>query len=211
MRRDDGDSLADSGDLAQPYGTCMRRLGFHGREPDCGRRWVVPRRVELARSYEDLIGTFVRCAKSPGDVGTISSIESGMRERVVSSQDAAIMKILGEPLPLEAAVSSAYRGAPRIFLSAKCTQMKAGEPQEIRAFVLSRPKCGGLNLYWRPLGRGAFRKVSASHQARQAYRVSLPARSEGTLEYYLEAKLADGQKIFWPATAPAMCQTVIAW
>jgi hypothetical protein len=175
------------------------------------RNEVVPQRVELARSYEELIAAFVRCAKSPGDVGTISSIESGMRERVVFSQDAAITKILGEPLPAEAAVSSAYRGAPRIFVSAKCTQMKAGEPQEIRAFVLSGPKCSGLNLYWRPLGRGGFVKVPANHRSRQAYRVSLPPRSEGTLEYYLEAKLADGKKVFWPATAPDLCQTVIAW
>jgi hypothetical protein len=172
---------------------------------------VVPRRVELARSYEDLIATFVRCARSPGDVGTISSIESGMRDRVVSSQDAAITNLLGEPLPLEAAVRSAYRGAPRIFLSAKCTQTKAGEPQEIRAFVLSGPKCKGLSLYCRPLGKGGFVKVPANHLARQAYRVSLPPRSEGTLEYYLEAELAGGKKVFWPATAPDLCQTVIAW
>ena len=172
---------------------------------------VVPRRVELARSYEDLIVAFVRCAKSPGDVGTISSIESGMRERLLSSQDAAMTRILEQPLPVAAAVSSAYRGAPRIFVSAKCTQTKAGEPQEIRAFVLSGPKCGGLELYWRPLGSGAFKKVTARHQARQAYRVNLPPRSEGALEYYLEAKLADGQEVLWPATAPALCQTVIAW
>ena len=175
------------------------------------RNEVVPQRVELARSYEELIATFVRCAKSPGEVGTISSIESGMRERVVFSQDAAITKILGEPLPAGTAVSSAYRGAPRIFVSAKCTQTRAGEPQEVRAFVLSGPKCSGLNLYWRPLGRGGFVKVPANQRARQAYRVSLPPRSEGTVEYYLEAKLADGKKVFWPATAPDLCQAVTAW
>ena len=72
--------------------------------------------------------------------------------------------------------------------------MKAGEPQEIRAFVLSAGKCAGVNLYWRPLGEGRFKKVAATHRARQAYRVALPARSQGTVEYYLEAALEDGQK-----------------
>jgi hypothetical protein len=178
---------------------------------DFVRNDILPRRLELARRYEDLIAAFVNCAKSPGEVGTISSIESGTRERVVSSQDAALAKMLGEPLPPEAAVNTAYRGAPRIFVSAKCTQQKAGERQEIRAFVLSGPKCTGLNLYWRPMGEGAFQKLAATHQARQAFRVTLPARPEATVEYYLEAVVGDGQKVLWPATAPSINQTVIVW
>ena len=178
---------------------------------DFVRNDILPRRLELARRYEDLIAALVNCAKSPGEVGTISSIESGTRERVVSSQDAALAKMLGEPLPPEAAVNTAYRGAPRIFVSAKCTQQKARERQEIRAFVLSGPKCTGLNLYWRPMGEGAFQKLAATHQARQAFRVTLPARPEATVEYYLEAVVGDGQKVLWPATAPSINQTVIVW
>ncbi|MCY3018274.1 MAG: GDSL-type esterase/lipase family protein [Planctomycetota bacterium] len=175
------------------------------------RKEILPLRLDLARSYEDMIDALVHCAKSPGEIGTISSIESGRREQIVSAHDAAIAKVLGEPLPAETAVSTAYRGAPRIFASAKCTQMNAGEPHEIRAFVLSGPKCAGLNLYWRGLGEGAFKKVEAGHRARQAYRVALPAQSQGTVEYYLEAVLDNGQKVLWPATAPSMNQTVVVW
>jgi hypothetical protein len=56
---------------------------------------------------------------------------------------------------------------------------------------------------------GAFQKVIAQHRARQAYRVDLPAQSTGTVEYYLEAVMEDGQKTLWPATAPAINQTVV--
>jgi len=156
-----------------------------------------------------MIAAFVNCARSPGEIGTIASIESGCRGRIVSAHDAAIAQIL--PLPAEAAVSTVYRGTPRIFVSACRTQMKAGEPQEIRAFVLSSAKCTGVNLCWRSLGEGRFKKLVAAHRARQAYRVALPARSQGTVEYYLEAALADGQKVLWPATAPSLNQTVIVW
>jgi hypothetical protein len=172
---------------------------------------AVPLRLEIARSYENMIAAFVNCAKSPGEIGTISSIESGSRERIVASQDAAIARILGEPLPPEAAVRTAYRGAPRIFVSARRTQANVGQPQEIRAFVLSGAKCSGVNLHWRSLGAGSFKKLAATHHSRQAYRVALPARSAGTLEYYLEAALADGQMIRWPATAPSVNQTMIVW
>lgn len=175
------------------------------------RNDLLPRRLDLARNHEDLIAAWVHCAKSPGEVGTISSIESGRREQVVSVQDRALATMLGGPLPPEAAVSTAYRGAPRIFASAHCTQVKTGEPQEIRTFVLSGPKCTGLNLHWRPMGEGAFQKLAAAHQARQAFRATLPAQSQATLEYDLEAVLGDGQKVLWPATAPSVRQTVIVW
>ena len=175
------------------------------------RNEALPLRLDIARSYEHLIAAFVNCAKSPGEIGTIASIESGCRGRIVSSHDGAIAQILGAPLPTGAAVSTVFRGTSRIFVPARCTQMNAGEPQEIRAFVLSGPKCTGVNLYWRSPGEGRFKKLVATHRTRQAYRVALPAQARSTVEYYLEAALEDGQRLLWPATAPAVNQTVIVW
>ena len=184
-------------------------------EPDrklsLARDEALPLRLDLARSYENLIAAFVACARSPGEIGTISSIESGSRERIVAAHDTALAQILGAPLPVEATVSTAYRGTPRVFVSAPRTQMNAREPQEIRAFVLSGPKCTGVRLYWRPLGQGRFKPVPAAHRARQAYRAALPASSRDTLEYYLEAALEDGRTVLWPATTPAINQTVTVW
>jgi hypothetical protein len=174
------------------------------------RSELLPLRVELARNWEKMIGTFVSFAKSPGEVGTISSIQSGRGVQNVIGNDKAIAKLLGEPLPAEVAVRTDYQGASRIFVSAARTLARAGEPQEIRAFVLSAEKCNGVNLYWRPLGSGAFQKVAATHRTRQAYRVNLPTNAAATVEYYLEAVLADGQKAVWPVTAPALNQTVVA-
>ena len=119
--------------------------------------------------------------------------------------------ILGTPLPVEASVRTDYTGTPRIFVSSDCTRWKAGEPLEIRPFVLSKEDCKGVSLYWRPLGRGSFSKVEALHKERRAYRVILPESSDGCVEYYLEASLADGQRIRYPSTAPAINSTVVFW
>jgi hypothetical protein len=172
---------------------------------------VLPARLAVARSYEEMIAAFVRCAKSPGEVGAIALLEYGVRGSQVTAHDSAIQKLLGEPLPAEADVSAAYRGAPRIYVSAKRTQVRVGEAQEVRACVLSASKCTGVKLHWRALGTGKFKPVLGAHKARQTYSVKLPAQSPGTVEYYLEAVLEDGQKVLWPTTAPALNQTVIAW
>jgi hypothetical protein len=222
-----------------------RTMGAAKDARDFVRKEVLPLRLEIARGWEDMIAAYVSCAKSPGEIGTIASIESGTRNRIVTAHDEEIGKLLGESpleggaakwrgvsslpeeaaskspfeggfrgmcaLPEEAAVSTTYRGAPRIFVSSECSQMTANEPQEIRAFVLSGPKCAEVNLHWRSLGNGAFNTVPATHRKRQAYRATLPAQPEGAVEYYLEAVLEDGQKVLWPATAPALSQTTVVW
>ncbi len=175
------------------------------------RKEVLPLRLGLARSYEDLIAAFVDCARLPGELGTISGIESGSRSRLVCAHDQAMAQMLGEPLPAESSISAAYRGMPRIFVLANPTQVNAGEQQEIRAIVLSHAKCTGVNLCWRSLGQGDFKKSASVLRARRAYRAVLPAQSQDTLEYYLEASLEDGQRILWPTTAPAINQTVVVW
>jgi hypothetical protein len=175
------------------------------------RNEALPLRLDLARNYENLIAALVSCAKSPGEIGTIASIESGSRARVVGSQDGTMARILGTSLPAAATLSTMYQGTPRIFVPARRTQVTAGEQLDIRAFVLSGSKCTGITLHWRPLGEGRFKNAVAAHRARQAYRVALPAASRGTVEYYLEAALENGQKLLWPTTAPAINQTVIVW
>ena len=170
---------------------------------------IVPLRLSLARGYENTLSAYLNCVKTSGGLGTVSQIECGLRDRFFTNPDKEIVQMLGAPLPSEAGLNSAYRGEPRFFVPAKCSQRSAGEQQEILAFVLSGSKCTGVNLYWRSLGTGAFHKVAATHRARQAYRVDLPAQSTGAVEYYLEALLEDGQKTLWPATAPTMNQTVV--
>ena len=175
------------------------------------RKELLPLRLDVARHYEDLIAAFVRCAKSPGEIGTITSIESGCRARIVSAHDAAIEKMLDAALPAEAAIRTAYRGEPRIFTSAPATQMPAAQAMEMRSFVLADSKCDRVTLYYRPLGEGAFKPLPATHRSRQAFRVALPAQAGGTLEYYLEAELVGGRKLRWPASAPSINQTVVVW
>jgi hypothetical protein len=182
-------------------------------DPDERRKFsseqALPARIALARSWERMIAAYLSCARSPGEVGTISSIESGNRKRILYRQDSLMVSILGIPLPAEASVRTEYDGPSRIFVSSGCTQWKAGEPLEIRPFVLSVEDCLGVSLYWRPLGRGSFSQVEATRRARHAYRVNLPGNSTACVEYYVEASLAGGKKIRYPATAPEINSTVV--
>ncbi len=71
-------------------------------------------------------------------------------------------------------------------------------------------QAASLALYWRSLGKGKFEKVPLEHVARSVYSVRIPASQIGDndIEYYLEASVDMG-KIRFPATAPALNQTVV--
>jgi hypothetical protein len=78
----------------------------------------------------------------------------------------------------------------------------------LNVIVLDNQPAKTATLFWRKLGPGGFKKVNLKHIARAVYSVALPAAQED-LEYYISARTASGEKLVWPATAPAQNQTVV--
>ena len=85
----------------------------------------------------------------------------------------------------------------------------AGEPLKLTAIAVG-PSPREIVVHWRPLGKGEFAKLPATQAARNVYRATLPAEAvQDDLEYYLEASLDTGTTLRWPATAPALNQSVV--
>ena len=64
-------------------------------------------------------------------------------------------------------------------------------------------------LYWRPLGKGEYKRTALRHISRAIYDVELPPAS-GSFEYYISAKTSQS-KLVWPAAAPKQAQSVVVW
>jgi len=95
-----------------------------------------------------------------------------------------------------------------IIVPAARTLLEAGEPLDLKVIVLSGEAEAKPVLYVRPLGGGAFRTVACEHVARGVWRVQVDPPDGGDFEYYGEV-LSDGEPVRWPATAPALCHTVV--
>jgi hypothetical protein len=115
--------------------------------------------------------------------------------------------MLGTDLPSSVLLSSAYGGPLRIFVPAVRTSLEAGEALKIKAVVLSEGTPDSAAVRWREMGRGEFRSVPLEHKARGVYVATIPPPA-GAIEYYVEVK-AGGETALFPATAPALSQTVI--
>jgi hypothetical protein len=115
--------------------------------------------------------------------------------------------MLGRDLPADLVLPGGYDGPPRVVVPAVRTAVESGEPLALKVLVLSGERPVSVELFWRKMGRGAFRAVGLEHKTRGVYTVTLPAPTDA-IEYYVEVKAGGGTARF-PVTAPAQGQTVI--
>jgi hypothetical protein len=102
-----------------------------------------------------------------------------------------------------------YEGPARIIVPTARTNATAGESPTLKVIILDNQKPKHADLYWRRLGgRQEYSAINLTHIARAVYSVSLPLLTED-IEYHIKAITADDKKLYFPATAPTMNQTVV--
>jgi hypothetical protein len=143
-----------------------------------------------------------------GGMGNVTNWQQHILPGLLTGPGEELAKILGEPLPADALPGKDYQGEPRLFVPTVRTLLLEGEPLRLTVVVLG-PQPADAVVYWRPLGTGQFAKVALEHVDRGVYKVVLPAEAtRADLEYYVEAGAA-GTTLRFPATAPALNQTVV--
>jgi hypothetical protein len=168
-------------------------------------------RLELARAWARMLTLQTALVSTPGELGTIANLEQHTRKEshFLDAHDTALAQALGARLPPDATPSQTYTGPARLIVPTVRTAVKAGEPLALKFIALDQQPVKSVTVKYRPLGgRGDWRTLEAAHQARAVWHATLPAATED-FEYYVEAQTAGAQPLRWPATAPAMNQTIV--
>ena len=85
-----------------------------------------------------------------------------------------------------------------------------GESLILKIIAIDLRPVESVAVHVRPLGKGDWRTIPATHVARAIYAARLPA-AEDDYEYYVTAEFSGGKGLVWPATAPSLNQTVITY
>jgi len=157
-----------------------------------------PEPQELTRLYTEAYHALLRSVRTPGGLAMVVNMENN------ATWFSTVAKIASQPWP------NTYELEPRIIVPTLRGSVSKDEALRLTFIVLQEQQPAEVTLLWRPLGTGTFFKIPAQRKARATYHVTLP-RAEESFEYRIEAKPADGKTILWPATAPAMNQTVVVW
>lgn len=108
----------------------------------------------------------------------------------------------------QATMSMEYSGEPRVFAPTVRTSLEPGEVLSLKVIILDNGTPANAELYWRPMGTGAFQQKALSHVTRGVYRAEFPAATED-MEYYVKVTSNDGEDLYFPATAPEINQTIV--
>ncbi len=180
------------------------------KQKQLARETLLPIRKELVKQVAEVHKLLLASITTTGGMGTIANWQQHLLPSLLTQPGKELAEILGEPLPADAMPSSSYEGPPRLIVPTARASLTAGEDLRLKVMMVSRQEPRGGVLYWRSLSKGKFEKVPLEHVARSVYSVRVPASQIGDndIEYYVEAS-AGAEKIRFPATAPAMNQTVV--
>jgi hypothetical protein len=171
---------------------------------------ALPLRIDIARKWEKMLSLQTAAVDTPGELGTIDNMERHNRTHLkfMSAHDKTLADALGEKLPDTIEPGKAYDGPARIIVPTVRTHIAEGEGITFNIILLDKQPMKGAALFYRVMGKGEYMKFDLEHPGRVVWQAKLlPAMED--FEYYIEAERADGSKMYWPATAPAIGQTVI--
>lgn len=174
------------------------------------RERALPQRRELVTLLADMYGHLLATLHNASELGTICNIEqqSMLRTRLITTNDVTLGKLSGAPLPADAHPWPEYRGPGRLVVLTARTSQSTGEQLPLRIIALDQEPVKSVTVHVHPLGGREWKTIPARHLARAVYEARLPAARDD-FEYHVTAETAGGQKLIWPATAPAMNQTVV--
>jgi hypothetical protein len=155
-----------------------------------------PDAAELARLYADAYRHLLATVNTPGGLAMVVNLENH------PGWGPAIANHAIQPWPKD------YQGTPRLIVPTLRSVVTRGETLALKIIALDKQAVKSVAVRLRPMGKGEWQTIPATHIARAVYEAKLPAASED-FEYHITADTAGGGHRVWPATAPQLSQTVV--
>jgi len=174
------------------------------------REKVLPIRKELVKSSAEVHRLLLSIVTTTGGLGTVANWQQHILPGLLLEPGKELAGLLGGDLPEDAAPARIYEGEPRVFVPTVRTSIEPGEQLKLKVILLGAEP-GELAVYYRPMGRGEFERLSLEHLNRGVYTAAIPPAATGDdLEYYVQVTSSDRAVFRFPPTAPELNQTVVS-
>jgi hypothetical protein len=181
------------------------------RRNAAARETLLPLRRQLVARVEEVYQHLLATVSNPGELGTVANWEQHLLPGLLTKPGEELAGLLGEPLPSDANLPTAYRGPTRVVVPTVRGAVNPGEALRLKILVLAEQPPKETAVFWRPLGRGQFTKAAVTHVARGVHTATVDPPRQGTeaIEYYVRVVPARGEPVYFPATAPGLNQSVV--
>ena len=172
---------------------------------------LLPLRRELVRHVATVYTSLLATVSNPGELGTVMNWESHILPGLLTGPGEELARLLGQALPEEAQPATQYRGLTRIIVPTVRSSYEPAETLTLRVLVLSGQPPREAVVKWRRLGGREFATLPLQPVARGVYTALFPAEATAAadLEYFVQVEAPDAAPVRFPATAPALNQTLV--
>ncbi len=169
----------------------------------------VSQRIKLMETIKEALTFLLAYASTPGDLGTVANWEQHLLTYNVEGHEKRIEKITGRTLPPEAVPSNEMLKIQKVMVPTARTQIRSGESLPVKLILYGIDPQTAVVRY-RLLGTDKYSEAVFAPVGRGVYGAEIPANAlTDDFEYYISISAKGGKQYSWPATAPAMNQTVI--
>ncbi len=177
------------------------------------RNHLLPLRIQATKTYNQMMKYILMTVTNSSELGTIANIEQHnlLTLKKLNGYDSLLESVLNEPLPASTIPEKNYKGPSKLILQSPISILEKNTDLYLKVRVLSQKQINEVKLYWKELGRIKFQTARFRHLDRNVFEISLNKINVNNrdLEYYVEAILDKGDKIYYPATAGQINQTVV--
>ncbi len=174
------------------------------------RETLIPIRREMIEQLGKVHRYLLQTVNTKGEMGNVANWQQHVVPKLLMEPSRELTKILGEGALANKWPTKEYEGKARIFVPTVRGQLTAGEDLRIKAIFLDRQQPEEVSLYYSKMGENEFMKEKLSNIDRGVYAVKIPVKEIGEdIEYYIKATTAKGERLYFPATAPKINQTII--
>ncbi len=172
---------------------------------------ALPLRRELVGAVADVYANLLATVSNPGELGTVMNWEQHILPGLLTKPGGELAGLLGHELAADAQPAATYHGPMRVIVPTVRSSYEPAEALTLKVLVLSGQPPREAVLKWRKLGGRAFATVPLQPVARGVYAAQFPAEATAAadFEYFVEVQPVSGAPVRFPATAPALNQTLV--
>ena len=164
---------------------------------------ALPKRIELARKWENMNRILLAFTSTTGEMGTIANLEMHNIRRLgnLTGHDEFLRSVLGVDLPQEVRIPETYSGKTKIITSSGESVLQHGKDFYLRVRILSESDILSVRIYYRILGAKKYFNSVLNPLSSNVFDVNIPASLiEEDFEYFIEVE-TENAKVRYPVTA----------
>ncbi|KAA6350331.1 hypothetical protein EZS27_002297 [termite gut metagenome] len=189
----------------------IRQIKEPQKQQEQAKNELLPLRIQSIQQLREIHRHLFAFINTYGELGNLTNWQQHLMDLYFDKPAKELTSLLGTELPAEALPDKVPVYSSRIIAPELRTAIDRGESFNMQVIITEISPAKAV-LKYRMLGEKKYQTIALQTVGRCVYQADIPANSlTGDFEYYIEVEKQSSGTMRFPATAPALNQTVAIW